>query len=436
MAITKILHMKQSGTRCKYLHLKNAITYILNPEKTKHGALVGGGNCVPRHALKGMLDTKAYYGKEEGRQGYHIIISCAPWEGEATPELAFEVMGKFAERYLGKDWEYIYTAHDDKEHAHAHLIFNSVCLTDGHKYHYKKGDWERYIQPIVNDLCREYDLSEIRFEEAREPGRNMKYNQWQAVNEGRMDWREIMRGDINELLKETKDPEAILERLKEEGYDVKYNEDGKLLLRPYGKKGFVSARVLGEKYDKLFNEKLPLSDEDVVLNPKNADEKEWDAGDFRCELPTLYVYRRAVRLKHHTFKGDQSWRYKKDILRLHELQAQCQYLVTHDIHSLAELDARYDHLLSEGEKLKAVRQHIRKYEKDAPDLAERLERISEMQRELWKEKRLAEKIRQESLKDMEEMKALKAQKEKEQEKEAEKEKEEKRTNGQRSRGLS
>lgn len=29
----------------------------------------------------------------------------------------------------------------------------------GKKYRYEKGDWEREIQPIVNELCKEYGLS-------------------------------------------------------------------------------------------------------------------------------------------------------------------------------------------------------------------------------------------------------------------------------------
>lgn len=48
-------------------------------------------------------------------------------------------------------------------------MFNSVSFRDGKKYHYKKGDWERYIQPITNRLCEEYGLSTIELEE--EPGK-------------------------------------------------------------------------------------------------------------------------------------------------------------------------------------------------------------------------------------------------------------------------
>lgn len=442
MAITKILHMKESK-KCSYLHLKNAIVYILNDEKTQRGALVGSGNCIPRYALKTMLDTKKSWRKEGQRQGYHFIMSFAP--GEAAPELAFEIMGEFAKRYLGTDWEYIYAAHDDKEHAHAHLIFNSVCLTDGHKYHYKKGDWNKYIQPITNDLCREYGLSEIKLEEEKKklPEKNKAYNQWQAENEGRMTWKKIVINDLEHFLQSSQNVDEILSMLRADGYDIKYNADRELLVRPYGKKGFISMKALGEKYDRIFNNR----EREKTVSKEEKEEKEEDKqeeaeekkgeGDFghnkqqkkfkqasfssgfqkdrtsyrKKEIPPyqklhLRKYYRAGRLKYRSYRGNQSWRYKKDILRLRQLQSQCAYIAKHGIKTMKDLEAQYQRLLAEEEKLKEIKRYIARCEKNTPDFTDRMEKIKEMQKELWKEKKLAEKIRQESLEAMAEKKAV------------------------------
>ena len=55
-------------------------------------------------------------------------------------DTAFEVIGKFAKEYRGKDYEALYAVHDNTDHIHAHIIFNSVSFRDGRKYRYKKGD--------------------------------------------------------------------------------------------------------------------------------------------------------------------------------------------------------------------------------------------------------------------------------------------------------
>lgn len=41
---------------------------------------------------------------------------------------------------------------------HAHIVFNSVSLVDGVKYHYSDGQWKSDIQPITDQLCEKYGL--------------------------------------------------------------------------------------------------------------------------------------------------------------------------------------------------------------------------------------------------------------------------------------
>lgn len=87
MAITKILNINCSIKGNPAVHLKNALEYIQNPEKTEQCHLVGGVNCLPETAYEQMLDTKQVYGKSGKRQGYHVIISFPPNE-LVTPEQA------------------------------------------------------------------------------------------------------------------------------------------------------------------------------------------------------------------------------------------------------------------------------------------------------------------------------------------------------------
>ena len=58
MAITKILSIMESEGRNPASHLKNALEYIQNPDKTEECVLVGGINCLPDTAFEQMKETK------------------------------------------------------------------------------------------------------------------------------------------------------------------------------------------------------------------------------------------------------------------------------------------------------------------------------------------------------------------------------------------
>lgn len=63
MAITKILNIQESEGRNPASHLKNALEYIQNPDKTEECVLVGGINCLPDTAFEQMEETKNIFHK-------------------------------------------------------------------------------------------------------------------------------------------------------------------------------------------------------------------------------------------------------------------------------------------------------------------------------------------------------------------------------------
>jgi hypothetical protein len=166
MAITKILHMKQAKTGYQAKHLANGLKYITDKEKTDEGRYIGCNNCILENALGQMEETKKHFGKMGGRQGYHFIISFK--EKEIKEETAFELVGQFVKEYLGSDYEAVYAVHNDTEHIHGHIIFNSVRCSDGKKYDFPKGEWEYRIQPLVNRLCQEHGLSVLDMDEVKD----------------------------------------------------------------------------------------------------------------------------------------------------------------------------------------------------------------------------------------------------------------------------
>ena len=117
MAITKILNIMESEGRNPASHLKNALEYIQNPDKTEE--------CV-----------------------------------------------------LGDDYEAVYAVHTDREHMHGHLIWNSVSLTTGKKYNSPKGNWKNHLQSITNKYCDELGLSIMPAEYSRNP-KNISRDKWE-----------------------------------------------------------------------------------------------------------------------------------------------------------------------------------------------------------------------------------------------------------------
>lgn len=361
MAITKLLHMKQSGQSNPAKHLQNAINYVLNPEKTQNGLLVGAGNCNVYSAYEDMINTKKQIGKTTGRQGYHFIISFLP--GEVVPEIAMEVIDKFAKEYLGDAYEYVYAVHDDTDHTHAHLIFNSVNRITRNKYHYKDGDWEREIQPITNKLCREYGLSEMSFEreDGRDKGENKSYNKWQDEKRGHPTWDSLIKEDIDRFIEQSSSYEEFLSILIKNKYEVK---DGKhLSVKPLGKGKSFRTHQINEHYAKEEIEKRIKSKEyneqitykEINLTPKVKEVKLGSAYLYKSSRPRLSKYQRmrirklyrTGRMKKKTYS--QAWKYRKDILRLEELKKQYKYIFSNNIRTSAELEARLT-LLNEKNK--------------------------------------------------------------------------------------
>jgi len=150
IAVTKILARKGP--------LAAGIDYILNKDKTEGRVLTLRLNCDPGREVRQMLETKQAVGKTGGVQYYHVIQSFKP--GEVTPGPALEITREFAEEHL-LDFETVIAVHVDKEHIHAHLIFNSVNADTGLKYHSSAKTYYSQIRAISDRLCREHGLSVI-----------------------------------------------------------------------------------------------------------------------------------------------------------------------------------------------------------------------------------------------------------------------------------
>ena len=383
MAISKILHMKDSGNSFHARHLKRALDYVMNPEKTQGGRLVGAINCQADMAFEQMMDTKKQFGKTDKRQGYHIILSFK--EDEVEPDRAFEITQKFVAEYLGDAYEAVFVVHDNTDHVHSHIVFNSVSFVDGKKYRYEKGDWAKYIQPITNKLCQEYGLSIIDVEDGSKEKQHENYKDWSEYREGSFVWADMIKRDFDACILQANDFSGFLELLSEKGYEVK---QGKYLaVRPQGMTRFRRCKTLGENYSQeAIVERIAKED----LSFYQSQNEERQAAIVKCYVKR---YRRAKmsglqkryyaklyrigKLKKKPYS--QVWKYKDDIRKMHKLQEEYLFLVNHDIHSAEELVSVISSLTDKRKEVSAEKSRIYKARERSRELFDIADDMKELE---------------------------------------------------------
>ena len=329
MAITKILNIQESEGRNPASHLKNALEYIQNPDKTEECVLVGGINCLPDTAFEQMEETKNIFHKTGKRQGYHVIISFSP-EEKVTAEQAMYVLEHFAKDVLGDDYEAVYAVHTDREHMHGHLIWNSVSMTTGKKYNSPKNNWKNHLQPITNKYCDELGLSIMPAEYSRNP-QNISRDKW----EKEMSMKEIILRDAKMCAYAAGNVEHFKYLMKRLGYVFK--KDAWMEVQA---PGFRYYHKLA-KLDEMFSEETLRHHVDMPWMAKPYFYSSDIKGLHRAKLSPFQkkfyakLYRlRIVEQKRFVVGGAK---YTEDLKRFHRLQDEYLLLVNNDIKSVVDL---------------------------------------------------------------------------------------------------
>lgn len=329
MAITKILNIMESEGRNPASHLKNALEYIQNPDKTEECVLVGGINCLPDTAFEQMEETKNIFHKTGKRQGYHVIISFSP-EEKVSEEQAMYVLEHFAKDLLGDDYEAVYAVHTDREHMHGHLIWNSVSMTTGRKYNSPKSNWKNHLQPITNKYCGELGLSVMPAEYSRNP-KNISRDKW----EKEMSMKEIILRDAKMCAYAAGNVEHFKYLMKRLGYVFK--KDAWMEVQAPGFKYYHQLA----KLDEMFSEDMLRNCVDMPWMAKpyfySSDIRGLHMAKLSPFQKKFYakLYRlRIVEQKRFVVGGAK---YTEDLKRFHQLQDEYLLLVNNDIKDVAGL---------------------------------------------------------------------------------------------------
>ena len=237
MAITKILARKG--------RLDVGIRYVLNGDKTQEQILTARLNCDPGHECRQILETKRAVGKEGGVQYYHLIQSFQP--GEVTPELALEIAREFAEEHL-PGYRTVIGIHVDKEHIHAHILFNSVNADTGEKYHSNAQSYYRQIRVISDRLCRERGLSVLL---QGKPTQAVSYIEWLRRSRGQPTFRSMLEEDLRTAIADANDLGHFFLLMEHMGYEISHGN----------RLGF---RLRGQERFMIPGRKNPLFTEDGI----------------------------------------------------------------------------------------------------------------------------------------------------------------------------
>ena len=251
MAVTKILARKG--------RLDVGINYVLNGDKTEERVLTAHLNCDPGRECRQMLDTKRAVGKMDGVQYYHIIQSFKP--GEITPELALEIAKEFAEEHL-PGYETVIGVHVDREHIHAHLIFNSVNMETGEKYHSNTQSYYSQIRAISDRLCREHGLSVIM---QGASSKAVSYIEWLRQSKGQPTFRSMLETDLRSAIQDANDLGHFFLLMEHKGWEISHGN----------RLGF---RLRGQERFMIPGRKNPLFTEDGIRAAIQGNLEDIEAG--------------------------------------------------------------------------------------------------------------------------------------------------------------
>ena len=273
MAVTKIL-ARRGG-------LAQAIAYVVNGDKTEEQVLTAAQGCSLGSACAEMQDAKIRWNKTDGVQLYHIIQSFRP--GEITPGLALEIAQEFVREHL-PGYQAIIGIHTDREHIHAHIVFNSVNQLTGEKYHSNARSYYQQIRAISDRLCREHGLSVIV---QGAPARSVSYIEWLRQSKGQPTFRSMLEADLRDAIRDANDLGHFFLLMEHKGYEIHHG----------GRLGF---RLRGQDRYQYPGRQDPLFTEDGIRTAIQGNLEQIEAG-LRPVLPVRPAYQ--PYRKHPKYSG-------------------------------------------------------------------------------------------------------------------------------------
>ena len=257
------------------------VNYLLNQNESGNRVQALGGNVVGRESVaveREFKETRDYFGQHEGRQYYHVALSFERHDlGDLT--LPDKTPDHAKLRDYGEEWakgagiaerhEHLVVVHGEKEHPHAHVIWNATAL-DGRKYHNDNHNLDR-LRDVNDRLARSHGIQR-ELDRVRDPHRpSDKFIRQAERGGGQYSWKLDLQDRIREAGRRAFSEEEFRARLKEKGVDLRIRGEKYSfgMTDAKGKHRAIREGRLGESYQRAhLVEKFSEQKEQLQRDPE------------------------------------------------------------------------------------------------------------------------------------------------------------------------
>lgn len=393
-SVEYVLDEKKTSRGKNAKSLEEAVDYALNRAKTEQDLFESAIACTCKTAFEDMCKVKEMWHKTGGVQGFHLVQSFAA--GEVTPELAHQIGLEFAERLLQGKYQAVVSTHLNTGHIHNHMVWNSVAIQDGKKYHSNAKSYYTEIRAKSDALCREYGLSVIQTPESLQGKR--QYAKWQAEQQDRSTWKAAIQQDIDSVIAQVLTWNQFARALEKKGYTLRMNRKY-ITLQPPGKDRPVRFKTLGKNYTpEAIRRRILYPSSQTPTGKKNLppglyalilEHSEKQYSGLRG-LYISYLFQVGVLPRKHRYP---SYAAREDIRKLDQRIEQLEFILEHEIEDRGQLDAIRQEAEAEIEKLTKERKRLYRREPDSPRIRELTAQLKEQRKTV----RICKRIEEHSL---------------------------------------
>lgn len=346
------------------------INYLFSEKGQSDRLQAVGGNVVgrdPKTVEREFYETRVYYGDQPGRQYYHVAISFERSDlGDLkTPNGApdYERIRDYGEEWakeagIAVKHEYLVVVHGEKEHPHAHVIWNATGL-DGRKYHDDKQNLGR-LRDVNDRLARSHGIQR-ELDRVRDPHRPSDRFIRQAQRGGeRYSWKLDMQDRIRAAGSRAFSEEEFRTRLKEKGVELRVRGEkfSYSMKDAHGKNRIARESRLGEIYHRdAMVEKFARQKEQLRQDPEGYRRR------LEAERNRPYAWQRDLRgrISEALKTSKDSRGFKESLSRLGVAARQDEQGRYHfsfkDNHGLSHSDVSADRLSRGGTERIGARLH-------------------------------------------------------------------------------
>ena len=377
-SVEYVLDEKKTSRGQNAKSLEEAVDYALNRAKTEQDLFESAIACTCKTAFEDMCRVKEMWHKTGGVQGFHMVQSFAA--GEVNPELAHQIGMEFAGQLLQGKYQAVVSTHLNTGHIHNHIVWNSVAIQDGKKYHSNSKSYYTEVRAISDALCKQHGLSVIEANRSDPVGR--PYPQWLAEQENRPTWKAAIQQDIDSAIDEALTWNQFVRALEEKGYTLRMNRKY-ITLQPPGKARPVRFKTLGKNY-------TPEAIRRRILYPSSrtpAGKKKLPPGLYAVivehprrrysglrGLYVSYLFQVGVLPRKPRYI---SYAVREDIRKLDQRIEQMEFIFAHEIEDRGQLNAIRQAAEAEIKDLVKERKRLYRREPDSPRIDELTARLKE-----------------------------------------------------------